>query len=188
VRTSTASILGLIYVLSEAALALKRRAKAEESRDADKGSLGLLWLVIVSSVTLAFNLVYLLPSAGMEYASALRRLGIAVFAAGLAIRWYAIAHLGRFFTVNAAIAANHRLVDTGPYGIVRHPSYTGALMAFLGLALCLANWASLAALLVPIFLVFRWRVHVEEAALIEALGEPYRNYMKRTKRLIPAVY
>jgi protein-S-isoprenylcysteine O-methyltransferase Ste14 len=188
VNTSTASILGLIYVLSEAALAYKKRAKAGESRGADQGSLGLLWLVIVPSVTLAFNLVYLLPSAAMDAAPALRRLGIALFAAGLAIRWYAIVHLGRFFTVNVAIAANHRLVDTGPYRIVRHPSYTGALMAFLGLALCLANWASLASLLVPIFLVFRWRVHVEETALIDALGEPYRDYMKRTKRLIPGVY
>lgn len=186
-KTSTAAILGLIYVLSEAALAFKRRAKAGESRSADRGSLGLLWLVIGVSVWLAFNLVYLLPSAGMDAAPAVRRLGVALFAAGLAIRWYAIVHLGRFFTVNVAIAANHTLVDTGPYRIVRHPSYTGALMAFLGLALCLANWASLAAL-VPIFLVFRWRVHVEETALIDALGEPYRDYMKRTKRLIPGVY
>jgi protein-S-isoprenylcysteine O-methyltransferase len=187
VKTMTASILGLIYVLSEAALAFKRRAKAGESRGADRGSLRLLWLVIGVSVWLGFNLAYLLPSADMDAAPAIRRLGVALFAAGLAIRWYAIVHLGRFFTVNVAIAANHRLVDTGPYRIVRHPSYTGALMAFLGLALCLANWASLAAL-VPIFLVFRWRVHVEETALIDALGEPYRNYMKRTKRLIPGVY
>jgi protein-S-isoprenylcysteine O-methyltransferase Ste14 len=52
--------------------------------------------------------------------------------------------LGLIYVLSeAAIAANHRLVDTGPYRIVRHPSYTGALMAFLGLALCLANWASL---------------------------------------------
>lgn len=108
--------------------------------------------------------------------------------AGLIIRWHAIAHLGRFFTVNVAIAANHHLIDTGPYRIVRHPSYTGALMAFLGLALRLANWASLGVLLGPIFLVFRWRVHVEQAALIDALAEPYRDYMKRTKRLIPGVY
>jgi protein-S-isoprenylcysteine O-methyltransferase Ste14 len=57
---------------------------------------------------------------------------------------HAIVHLGRFFTVNVAIAANHRLIDTGPYRFVRHPSYTGALMAFLGLALCLANWVPLA--------------------------------------------
>jgi protein-S-isoprenylcysteine O-methyltransferase len=101
---------------------------------------------------------------------------------------YAIVHLGRFFTVNVAIAANHRLIDTGPYRFVRHPSYTGALMALLGLALCLANWVSLAVMLIPVFLVFLRRMHVEEGVLLQALGDQYRDYMHRTKRLIPAIY
>jgi protein-S-isoprenylcysteine O-methyltransferase len=187
-RDSTASVLGVIYVLSELALTLNKRAKSGESRVEDKGSLTLLWIVIAASVTLAFNLAYLLPGAAMSSAPALRRLGIALFAAGLALRWYAIVHLGRFFTVNVSIAADHRLIDTGPYRIIRHPSYSGALMAFLGLGLCMANWASLLCLLVPIFLVFLRRIHVEETVLLQALGDQYRNYMRRTKRLIPAVF
>ncbi len=131
-NNSTASVLGIIYALSELGLTLKKRAKAEESRNEDRGSLGLLWIVIVASVTLAFSAAYALPAAGMSEGPTLRFLGIAIFAAGLAMRWYAIVHLGRFFTVNVAIAASHRLIDTGPYRFVRHPSYTGALMAFLG--------------------------------------------------------
>jgi hypothetical protein len=87
VKTMTASILGLVYVLSEAALAFKRRAKVGESRSADRGSLRLLWLVIFVSVWLGFNLAYWLPSADMDAAPAIRRLGVALFAAGLAIRW-----------------------------------------------------------------------------------------------------
>jgi protein-S-isoprenylcysteine O-methyltransferase len=185
---STASVLGLIYVFSELGLALKRRAKAGETRNADRGSLTLLWIVIVASVTLAFNVAYALPAAGMGAVPTLRFLGVAVFAAGLSLRWYAIVHLGRFFTVDVAIAAGHRLIDTGPYRFVRHPSYTGALMAFFGLALCLANWASLAVMLIPVFLVFLRRMHVEEDALLQAFGNQYRDYMRRTKRLIPAVY
>jgi protein-S-isoprenylcysteine O-methyltransferase len=185
---SAASLLGVIYVVSELALAAKKRAKGSESRGTDRGSLNLLWIVIVLSVALAFNLPYALPAAEMMGAAALRAAGIALFAAGLAIRWYAIVHLGRFFTVNVAIAPDHRLIDTGPYRFVRHPSYTGALMAFLGLGLCLANWASLAAITAPIFLVFLRRMRIEEAALLQGLGDPYRNYMNRTKRLIPAIY
>jgi len=187
-NNSIASVLGLIYVLSELGLTLKKRAKVEETRDADRGSLALLWIVIVASVTLAFNAAYALPAAAMSEVPTLRFLGIVIFAAGLAIRWYAIVHLGRFFTVNVAISTSHRLIDTGPYRFVRHPSYTGALMAFLGLALCLANWASLVILLVPVFLVFLRRMHVEEGALLQAFGNQYRDYMRRTKRLIPAVY
>jgi protein-S-isoprenylcysteine O-methyltransferase len=187
-NNSLAWVLVLIYALSEVGLALKKRAKVEETRNVDRGSLTLLWIVIVASVTLAFEFVHAFPAADMGGVRTLRFLGIAAFAAGLAIRWYSIVHLGRFFTVNVAIAADHRLIDTGPYRFVRHPSYTGALMAFLGLALCLGNWASLAVMLVPIFLVFLRRMQVEEGALLQAFGEQYRDYMHRTKRLIPAVY
>jgi protein-S-isoprenylcysteine O-methyltransferase Ste14 len=185
---SMASLLGTVYVLSELALMLKKRANSAESQIEDKGSLNLLWIVIVASVTLAFALANSFPAAAMSAAPALRYLGIAVFAAGLALRWYAIVHLGRFFTVNVSIASDHRLIDTGPYRIVRHPSYTGALMAFLGLGLCMANWASLLSLLVPICLVFLRRIHIEEEVLLQALGNQYRDYMRRTKRLIPAIY
>ena len=181
-------VLGLVYVLSEVGLGFKKRAKADESRDGDRGSLALIWIVIVPSVILAFSMPYLLPSAGMRPVRTLTLAGTAIFAAGLALRWHAIVHLGRFFTVNVAIAADHRLIDTGPYRLVRHPSYTGALMAFLGLALCLANWASLLVMVLPIFTVFLWRMHVEEDALLEAFGDRYRQYMNATKRLIPSVY
>jgi protein-S-isoprenylcysteine O-methyltransferase len=185
---SIASMLGLIYVASELGLTYKKRAKKGETRAQDRGSLGLLWIAIALSVTLAFNFAHVFPAAGMGAGPALTYIGAGVFAAGLLIRWYSIIHLGRFFTVNVAIATNHRLIDTGPYRFVRHPSYTGALMAFLGLALCLANWASLVVMMAPVFLVFLRRMHVEEEALLQALGDQYRNYMNRTKRLIPAVY
>jgi protein-S-isoprenylcysteine O-methyltransferase len=188
VNASIASVLGLVYVLSELALAAKKRARAGESRDEDQRSLSLVWIVIVSSVIPAFGLAYAVPAAGMASAPTLRILGVGLFWLGLLVRWYAIIHLGRFFTVNVAIATDHRLIATGPYRVVRHPSYTGALMAFLGLALCLANWASLVVLMVPIFLVFLRRMRIEEAALVRAFGAEYRDYMNRTKRLLPAVY
>lgn len=185
---SVAPLLGAIYIVSELGLGWKKRAVAGAARVADRGSLRLLWVVIVVSVTLAFNLAYQFPQAGMNAGPLLRVCGIVLFGAGLAIRWYAIVRLGRFFTVNVAIASDHRLIDTGPYRLVRHPSYTGALMAFLGLGLCLANWASLAVIVVPIFMVFLRRMHVEEAALLQALGDQYRDYMRRTQRLIPSIY
>jgi len=183
-----ASILGVTYVASELGLALKKRAKAGEASGRDRGSLRLLWIVISASSFVAFNVAHALPAARIGAGVFVPYAGVALFAAGLAIRWYSIIHLGRFFTVNVAIAANHRLIDTGPYRYVRHPSYTGALMAFLGLGLCLDNWLSLAVIMVPVLLVFLWRMRVEEAALLQGLGDPYRDYMRRTKRLIPAVY
>jgi protein-S-isoprenylcysteine O-methyltransferase len=108
--------------------------------------------------------------------------------AGIALRWWAIIHLGRFFTVNVAIAADHRVVDDGPYRFVRHPSYTGALMSFVGLGLTTGNWLAAVVLVVPISVAFLRRITIEERVLAAALGEPYRAYAARTKRLVPFLY
>jgi len=104
------------------------------------------------------------------------------------LRWYSIGYLGRYFTVDVSISAEHRLIDSGPYRFIRHPTYTGALLAFLGLGFCLGNWLSILFLSLPIIAVFLRRVRIEERALLGALGEQYRPYMRRTKRLVPFIY
>jgi protein-S-isoprenylcysteine O-methyltransferase len=185
---SLASVFGLAFLVSESGLAIFKRAGRQGSRAADQGSLRLLWTVIALSVFLAFVLARALPAANFGPAPVYPKLGAAIFVVGIAIRWYAIVYLGRFFTVNVAIAADHRLIDSGPYRFVRHPSYTGALMAFLGLGLTLGNWVSLAMLLAPTLLVFQRRMNVEESALIQAFGSRYQDYMRRTKRLLPGIY
>ena len=70
-----------------------------------------------------------------------------LFAAGLLLRWWAIISLGRFFIVNVTIEKDHELVERGPFRIVRHPLYTGVLLAFVGYALSLGNWAALLVIL-----------------------------------------
>src|SRR5436190_5233503 len=98
---------------------------------------------------------------------------VVLFAMGLAIRWWAIVILGRFFTVDVVIEKDHELVERGPFRWVRHPSYTGVLLAFLGWAMTLWNWIAMAVVLVPILVAFLRRMNVEEAALRGALGERY---------------
>jgi protein-S-isoprenylcysteine O-methyltransferase Ste14 len=58
--------------------------------------------------------------------------GLVALIAGIGLRWYSIRSLGRFFTMNVAVQAGHRVVRTGPYRWVRHPSYTGLLLACAG--------------------------------------------------------
>jgi len=181
------SILGAAYGVSELCLTLTRRSRAD-SVSKDRGSLRLLWVVILASIWLGFFLTHALPAWAMPNANRYYTLGSGCFVLGLLLRWYSIIYLGRFFTTNVAIASDHRVIDTGPYRFIRHPSYTGALLAFLGLGLCLGNLASLLILIVPILFAFLWRIRVEEKALIEALGTHYRAYMERTKRLIPFVF
>jgi protein-S-isoprenylcysteine O-methyltransferase len=182
------SLLGLLYCLSEIGLQIFRRAKAGAARADDRGSLRVLWLVITASMMLGFIFQGSLPQARWPWLAWVNVAGIVVTLIGLAIRWYSIIYLGRFFTVNVAIAADHQLIDTGPYRRVRHPSYTGALLAFLGLAMCMQNWASLAIMMIGTTAAFLYRIRVEEAALTGAFGERYRQYMHGTARLIPGVY
>jgi protein-S-isoprenylcysteine O-methyltransferase len=180
-------IMGFLFALSEAGLLWLKRA-GKEAAHADRGSLWLIWLVVAVSVSAAFLCANTLPQLALGPTGIWRPAGVAAFAAGTLLRWYAILALWRFFTVNVAIASDHRLVEAGPYRLLRHPSYTGSLLAFLGLGLCLDNWASLAALMVPVWVVFWWRMRIEETALLETFGERYRDYMRRTRRLIPFIY
>jgi protein-S-isoprenylcysteine O-methyltransferase Ste14 len=114
-------------------------------------------------------------------------LGIALMWAGVLFRWYAIRVLGRYFTSVIAIQPEHRIVEAGPYRLVRHPSYSGALVTFLGYALALGNWLSLVIVAVCMTIGYGYRIAVEEQALVNAMGDSYRAYMKRTKRIIPFV-
>jgi protein-S-isoprenylcysteine O-methyltransferase len=184
----TVALLGLLYGLSEVAVSLLKRARREEAAATDRGSLRRLWITIVSSLVLANLAMVLVPQANYPLSGPVYAVGIGIFVAGLLLRWTAIIWLGKFFTVNVTIAADHRVVDTGPYRFIRHPSYTGALAAFLGLALCTGNWVALLVMMIPVTWAFMQRIRLEEAVLRNALGESYIAYSQRTKRLIPFVY
>lgn len=183
-----AAYLALLYFVSEALIGLLRPAKAGARSPADRNSTRVLWIIIPVSMFFGFQMEFGLRSASWPYQPWINGLGIAITLAGLAFRWYSIIYLGRFFTVNVEIAADHELIESGPYRRLRHPSYTGALLAFYGLALCTQNWASLAIMTVGPTIAFLYRIHVEEAALASAFGERYQAYRRRTARLIPALY
>jgi protein-S-isoprenylcysteine O-methyltransferase len=189
VRTS-AILLGLVFLfpIGEIALLVLRRAKSGIARHADEGSTAVLWLVILSGILLATAGAWIpgLRLPGPRWL--LQALAIVLLAAGLGVRWVAIASLGRFFTVDLAIHQDHALVCTGLYRYVRHPSYTGLLAAFAGLGVFVGNWLALVALTVPIATALLGRIRREEAALLEGLGPRYAEYCARTKRLVPGIY
>ncbi|MBA3543737.1 MAG: isoprenylcysteine carboxylmethyltransferase family protein [Chthoniobacterales bacterium] len=179
--------LSALLLASEVALALAKRSKVPGG-GTDRSTLPLLWLVICASIFAGFFLRAALPQGSLPHPKLFYVAGLILLILGLTIRWIAIIHLGRFFTVNVAIAQDHKLITTGPYRYVRHPSYTGTLLIFLGFGLCMLNIYSLAALFLPIAAAFLWRMHVEETALAEAFGDRYRDYTARTRRVIPFLY
>jgi protein-S-isoprenylcysteine O-methyltransferase Ste14 len=114
--------------------------------------------------------------------------GIAVMWAGFGLRAWAVRTLGRFFRVEVTVDADQTLVDIGPYARVRHPSYTGLLVFYLGLGICLDSYLSVAAAVVlPLAAVLN-RIAHEERTLRRELGEAYETYSSKTWHLVPGVW
>jgi protein-S-isoprenylcysteine O-methyltransferase len=184
----TLGLLTLLFFASELMLALFKRSKrADGATRADHGSVLFLWVVITLAITAAVSLTDYAPGRLPFPPAVIRAAAFALFAGGLAFRWWAVVTLGRFFTVDVATHADHVLIDTGPFRLVRHPSYTGLLLAFFAFGLSLGNAASLVVLMAPIVVALAYRMRIEEAALRQALGAAYDAYCARTKRLIPGV-
>jgi protein-S-isoprenylcysteine O-methyltransferase Ste14 len=138
---------------------------------------------------LAYWLAHAAPRADISWHPVfLYVLGIVLMVIGVVFRWYAVVMLGKYFSVRLAIQPGQMVIQAGPYRWIRHPSYTGALITMFGLGLAFTNWLSLISILVAGFIGYSYRVMVEERILIAALGDPYCEYMKRTKRFIPFVY
>ncbi len=175
----------LVWMILEL-IASRTKRSADRSHARDRGSYGLIVALLFVGLSLDFTLSARLPQAAILWRRSLVFFcGIGLMLAGVAFRWWAIATLGKFFTFDVAIQASQRVVDSGPYRYIRHPSYTGALMTQAGIGLALGNWAGLLALMVCMAIAYSYRIRVEERALITALGEPYRKYLRRTRCIIP---
>jgi protein-S-isoprenylcysteine O-methyltransferase len=175
-----------IFLVGEALLPINRRAR-EHRVPEDRGFPALGLIVFLVSNLIAVPLLKISPAlAFATYTTS--AIGLTFMLAGLVLRWWSIIHLGRLFTVDVAVTPNQPVVDSGPYKWIRHPSYTGAVMVVAGAALCFGNLASALVLLVPYVSLLMRRIQVEEAALTRGIGDRYRQYVMRTKRLVPGVY
>jgi protein-S-isoprenylcysteine O-methyltransferase Ste14 len=111
-------------------------------------------------------------------------LGFALTVAGLAFSCWARVILGRNWSGVVQLKQDHELIVRGPYSIVRHPIYTGLLLAFSGSALAVGEWRAVLAVLIVGFSFWR-KLRLEERWLCELFGDQYRAYMLRVKALIP---
>ena len=154
----------------------------------DRGSYVVVIITIAAAIPLAFAAQRVTAARLPWPEDAGLVAGLVLLLAGVAVRWHAIVTLGRFFSVVVAVQPGHRVVQDGLYRHIRHPSYLGVLLALLGAGLALHNALSLALLVLPATLALAYRMRVEEQVLIEALGEEYASYCRRTRRLVPGLY
>jgi protein-S-isoprenylcysteine O-methyltransferase Ste14 len=96
--------------------------------------------------------------------------------------------LGASFTGDVRAAPDQRIITTGAYRLLRHPSYTAGTLLNVGFGVALGNWGSLALLALAAIAVYSYRLAVEERALLGVVGEPYREFIRTRRRLIPFIY
>jgi protein-S-isoprenylcysteine O-methyltransferase Ste14 len=178
----------VIWLFPEVILSFTKRI-ASNAKVSDRASGILLrlciWLGILASINIAFALrSFAIP----WYRTLLFYAGIFLMLAGTLFRQYSIRVLGKYFTFRVATQPGQTVVEDGPYRWIRHPSYSGALISIFGLGLAFTNWLSLIVVVALPFIGYSYRAWVEEKTLSNALGEPYRQYMKRTRRFVPFVY
>jgi protein-S-isoprenylcysteine O-methyltransferase Ste14 len=178
------AIVCAIWVASELLVMVLKHARGNASRR-DRGSLRLLW-VGITIATVAGSMLKGYRPTMIDFHTFWLGLGLIVI--GIIIRAVAIATLWRYFPVDVSIREGQELIDRGLYGVIRHPAYTGSLLSFIGLGFAFGNWLSVAIIAVATIAGFSYRIAVEESALIEHFGDRYRDYMRRTKRLIPGIY
>lgn len=183
--------LSAVWFATEVNVSVQKRS-GERSEVKDRLSLVVMWATTVVSIAFAVSIELIPAIVGgtgktLALSPFLGYFGCLVMVAGLAIRLRAIATLSKQFTVQVAIVQDHKIIDKGLYGIIRHPSYLGSLVTFAGLGLALENWLSLLVLLALPAAAIVYRISVEEKALLDHFGPAYRDYMRRTRRLIPGI-
>jgi protein-S-isoprenylcysteine O-methyltransferase Ste14 len=153
----------------------------------------MAWRISIVACAVVTNVAlyvapHLVPGAEIRPAAVAGGAGLGLMVAGIALRGWSFLTLGEYFTFTVQVSDDQQVVKTGPYRLLRHPSYAGILLICLGVGLAGANWVGLAVLvLVPLALLL-YRIHIEERALLTTLGDRYRDYALGRKRLIPLVW
>jgi protein-S-isoprenylcysteine O-methyltransferase Ste14 len=113
--------------------------------------------------------------------------GLSIFAFGIILLAIVMKALGRFYTSKLGIQSDHTLITTGPYRVIRHPGYLAEIISMFGMGLSMSSLLGLALAVMSVILVLI-RIRYEEEMLLNAFGEDYKTYMRKTMRLIPFIY
>jgi protein-S-isoprenylcysteine O-methyltransferase len=143
----------------------------------------ILWTVYGVQAATVGELVLRRPALPVD---ALGWAALAAMLLGLALRTWAVATLGRWFTWNVEVQPGQRLVEAGPYRFVRHPGYAGALLTYVAVAVLFHSWVAAALALVALPAAFLRRIRYEESLLRRTLPG-YTEYAGRTAALVPFI-
>ena len=167
----------------------KAQKPAVRSDSPDAGSVRAIVVGGSIAMAIAFPLAWV-PSLRLPMAliPATFVLGVGALIAGSLLRRHCWRLLGSSFTGDVRAQPGQRIVTTGAYALVRHPSYSAGILMNTGIGLALGSWASTALLVLASFAVYGYRIAVEERTLLAVVGEPYKEFVRTRRRLIPFIY
>ncbi|WP_415880349.1 methyltransferase family protein [Methylomonas sp. TEB] len=181
-------VLCLVWIAAEIALARRTALQAGPVVNTERRSQRILWISILASLAVAFWFKSLAwAPIRIDYLPR-QALAMLLFASGLYLRYAAVMKLGRFFTTNVLIQQEHRLIKEGPYRWLRHPAYTGLLIALFAAGVAMGDFIALALLLMPTAWAFILRIEIEERMLLAEFGAVYADFCLSTWRLLPWIY
>ena len=151
-------------------------------------SRAVFWTCLIAASVFLYLAPRIVPAAAIRPGAAAFAAGMAILVAGLVLRGWSFKTLGEYFTFTVMVSSDQPVITAGPYRLLRHPSYTGILLACAGAGLASANWAGLAAMALLPLAVILWRIRIEENALMTTLGDRYRAYASHHKRLVPLIW
>jgi protein-S-isoprenylcysteine O-methyltransferase Ste14 len=186
-----ALIFWAVYIwafVPEMRILRRARTAARDVDSPDRGSVRVMMAGMSLALVLAFPLAFLEQS---SFPAARHReffvAGLLLLTLGSLLRRYCWRTLGEYFTGDIQARAGQPVIRSGPYRLVRHPSYSAGILMHLGIGLALCSWLSLGVLTVTAIATYWYRVRVEERVLVNTIGEPYRIYMQERKRFIPYI-
>jgi protein-S-isoprenylcysteine O-methyltransferase Ste14 len=178
-------IAAAVILISQPPVGPREMAKADPSDR--RSALGIFVCNISVGLIAAFDFGYR-EALRPPPVSAVTLVAALLIAGGLALRLWSIHTLGKFFTSTVMKVDGHQLIETGPYRRLRHPSYTGALLSVLGIAVGYGSWIAVIGVFVVAVPGYLYRIRTEEAKLREIFGDTYASYTTRSARLVPWIY
>lgn len=162
-------------------------AETSEKKQSDKFSVILiLSMSMISGVVPILDWAYF--NGDKNNFSWMTVTGVIMIVTGVLFRAWSVRTLGKYFTPTVQIKDEHQLIRSGPYRIIRHPSYFAAFLSMAGAAVLLESLTGIAVTVIAMSFAYYVRIGIEEQKLIEHFGNRYREYMLDTKRIIPFVF
>ena len=179
----------IIWMAFEIYLVVRDRIRGKGKTGNDRGTRNYNFIAITLGITAAAvlngNSRFFFPGGRSETGF---WIGLCIMLLGLGLRIWAVITLGASFRTTVEMQTDQHIISSGPYKLIRHPSYGGLILMCCGYGIAIQNWLSLAFAVVPPLAALLYRIHIEEAALVSTAGSDYEEYQSKTKKLIPWVW